>query len=200
MQKQQDTTQKPRGRRVSFSYLWNLWNQCHAVSLYWAQSMCYTYKQIWLAKPRQYWSLIGPDNISLHKSGSGRGKANSGLVNNWTSPCNIDSEVSHRNRVSVVINFWLKQSDMKTLLMSSEILVNEVVVCISDGGGQSLSPPRAPGGRPAGPQTRPPASGSQARPPDRAGDPGGGRGGAGGGGDDNLWEVQQRTQLNKITC
>ena len=71
-------------------------------------------------------------------------------------------------------------------MMSSEILVNQVVVCISDGGGQSLSPPRAPGGRPAGPQTRPAASGPQARAPDRAGDPGdpgGGRAGAGGAAD-----------------
>ena len=64
--------------------------------------------------------------------------------------------------------------------MSSEFLVNQVVVCISDGGGQSLTPAITPGGRPAEPQTRLPASGSQTRSPHTSGaaghpgDPGGG--------------------------
>ena len=56
--------------------------------------------------------------------------------------------------------------------MSSEILVNQVIVCISDGGGQSLTPALTPGGRPAEPQTRLPASGSQAHSPHTSGHPG----------------------------
>lgn len=63
------------------------------------------------------------------------------------------------------------------MLLSSEIVVQQVVN-VSDGGGQSLTPARTPGGWPAGPQTRLPAPGAQARSPDR-GDPGGGAGGAG---------------------
>ena len=118
--KMQSTKQNPDKRKVSYRNLGNLWKAWQGCTFEFKSSiMCYKYLwNTWLARSWQYWSLIGPDNIS-QQSGSGRGKANSG----WTIEHHLVILIVrwHWNRVSVVIKFWLKHGDSDTITLIAAV-------------------------------------------------------------------------------